>query len=298
MRSLARGLEVLDVVARSDGITFTEICTATGLPKSVVHRILAELVSSGYVWRGIAEPNYFASSTMAIVPEGMQSQALKRAAIAPLERLVAEVKWPSDLFVREGSDMILIDTTRPMSPFALKWSRIGRRVPILLSSVGRSALATLPEAERHKVYAELRRRGEWNRQFRRCSAPLERIIDETLARGYGVREQKFWGEQLERSGIFSIAAPICARDDVVGALNIWWPVTADRSERFPKRYLDPLLYAAEAIGTNLAAANALRTRPRGRDNSREQLARTPKRPAPKDAPSKIQKPKPSRRGVQ
>lgn len=254
MRSLARGLEVLDFVARRDGTTFTEICAATSLSKSVVHRILAELVSSGYVWRGFAEPKYFASPSMAIVPKGALSLALKRAAIGPLERLVADVGWPSDLFVREGSEMILIDTTRPKSPFALKWSRIGRRVPILLSSVGRAALAAMSEPERAKIYADLRRRGEWKRQFRRCSTLLDQIIEQTQARGYGIREPQFSGEQLERSGIFSIATPILVRGEVVGALNIWWPLSADRAKRFSKRYLEPLLYAANAIGSNLAAA--------------------------------------------
>jgi IclR family mhp operon transcriptional activator len=256
MRSLARGLEVLDFIARGDGVTFTDICKATSLPKSVVHRILAELVSSGHVWRGHAEPNYFASSGMAIVPKGAWAQALKRSAVEPLEKLVAAVRWPSDLFVRQGSTMVLIDTTRPKSPYELGWSRIGRRVPILLSSVGRATLAAMTEREREQVFSDLRRRGEWRRQFRRCSAPLEQIVQQTQARGYATREPSFAGEQLERSGIFSVGVPIVARSDVVGALNVWWPASADRAMRFPQRYLEPLLLAAEAIGANMAAASA------------------------------------------
>jgi IclR family mhp operon transcriptional activator len=228
-----------------------EVCKGTGLPKSVVHRILAELISSGYVWRGIAEANYFASPAMAVVPKSASSQMLKRAAVDALENLVADVKWPSDLFVREGSDMILIDTTRPKSPYALKWSRIGRHVPILLSSVGRAALAAMSDSDRKTVYAELRRRGDWNRQIRRCSATLDQILRQTRSRGYATREPKFAGEQLERSGIFSIAAPIIMRNRVAGALNIWWPVSADSANRFPKRFKEPLMCAVTAIGVNL-----------------------------------------------
>jgi IclR family mhp operon transcriptional activator len=256
MRSLARGLEVLDYVARGDGVTFTDICKATALPKSVVHRIVAELVSSGHVWRGHAEADYFASGSMAVVPKGASAQALKRSAVEPLDRLVEEVRWPSDLFVRQGSTMILIDTTRPKSPFELRWSRIGRRVPILLSSVGRAALSAMSENEQEKVYADLRRRGEWRRQFRRCSAPLDQIIQQTIARGYAIREPRFDGEQLERSGIYSIAAPILVRNDVVGALNVWWPTSADRGMRLPKRHLDALRHAAAAIGDNMAATTS------------------------------------------
>lgn len=245
---------MLDFVARQNGTTFTDICKSTGLPKSVVHRILAELVSSGYVWRGLAEPIYFASSSLAIVPKGAKSQVLKRAALAPLERLVVEVQWPSDLFVREGSDMILVDTTRPKSPFALKWSRIGRRVPILLSSVGRAVLASMSEEQRDEVFADLRRRGDWKRQLRRCSAPLDKVLDETRSRGFGTREPEFYGEEKERHGIFSIAVPIIANNEVIGALNIWWPISADRGKRFQGRFLKPLIQAAEAIGENIVAA--------------------------------------------
>jgi len=253
MRSLARGLEVLDFVARREGTTFSQVCSGTGLPKAVVHRILAELVSSGYVWRSFAQAHYFASPRLMIVPKGIRSQALQRAAYIPLERLVSEVQWPSDLFIRDGIEMILIDTTRPKSPYALKWSRIGRHVPILLSSVGRAVLAAMAESEREMVYAELRRRGEWRRQLRRCSEPLAQIFQDTLSRGYGVREPQFSGEQLERSGIYSIAGSIVQRGEIVGALNIWWPVSADPTKRFAKRYLGPLRQAVDDIRRNLAA---------------------------------------------
>ena len=101
MRALARGLEVLDFLARRDGSTFSDVCLATGLSKAVVHRILAELLSSGHVWRGLEEALFYASASMAIVPKGAQSQALKRAAVGPLVRLVSVVRWPSDS-IRQG----------------------------------------------------------------------------------------------------------------------------------------------------------------------------------------------------
>lgn len=254
MRALARGLEVLDFLARHNGVTFTDICLATGLSKSVVHRILAELLNSGHVWRGLAEPFYYASEGMAIVPKGAQARALKRAATAPLVRLVETVRWPSDLFARDGSEMVLIDTTRSKSPFALSWSRIGRRVPILLSSVGRAALAEMSQLEREQVFSDLKRRGEWKRQLRRCSSPLDRVLQETIDNGYAIREPKFHGEELERTGIFSIGLPIKLDRDVVGALNIWWPTSADRTKRFAKQYIGPLRSAVDSISANLAEA--------------------------------------------
>lgn len=253
MRSLARGLEILDFIARRQGVTFTEIRHATGLSKAVVHRILAELTARGYVWRGLAEPKYFASAHFATTPLGTRQDLLKRAAREPLQQLVGEVRWPSDLFAREGCGMILIDTNCPISPFELKRSRIGRHVPILLSSVGRAALAAMSHEERETVYAELRQRGEWNRQIKRCSSSLDAIIDGVRARGYATREPTFFGEQLERTGIFTIANAITMGPDVVGALNIWWPQSADRQNSFAEKYLPALSRAAVEISGNFSA---------------------------------------------
>ena len=205
------------------------------------------------MWRGLEEALFYASASMAIVPKGAQSQALKRAAVGPLVRLVSVVRWPSDLFARDGSQMILIDTTRSKSPYALRWSRIGRRVPILLSSVGRAALAEMSESDRQQIFADLKRRGEWKRQLRRCSSSLDAIIQETNDHGYAVREPKFNGEELERTGIFSIGVPIKLDSEVVGALNVWWPISADRTSRFAKKYIEPLRSAADSISANLAA---------------------------------------------
>src|SRR6202012_2437266 len=65
MRGLSRGLQVLEFITRKRGATFTEVRLGTGLSKSVVHRILAELADSGYVWRGVAEGKYYASGVLA-----------------------------------------------------------------------------------------------------------------------------------------------------------------------------------------------------------------------------------------
>jgi len=251
MRGLSRGLQVLEFITRKRGATFTEVRLSTGLSKSVVHRILAELIDGGYVWRGVAEGKYYASGLLAVSTKGARSHALMCAGYDPLRKLTEKVLWPSDLFVCDGTDMVLIDTTQAMSPYVLRTSRIGARAPILLSAVGHAALAQMPEQTRENLFEELRRSGEWRRQLRLCDKPPAELIAEVQKRGFALRAPYFGGDQPERSGFLAVAAPIVLRAAVVGAVRIWWRQSADGANAQPNQFSDALKGAAVAIAEGL-----------------------------------------------
>jgi IclR family transcriptional regulator, mhp operon transcriptional activator len=248
MRALSRGLEVLEFITRKRGASLKEVRLATGLSKSVVHRILVELIDGGFIWRGVAEARYYASGLLAVSSKGAQAHALKCAARGPLKKLVKTVQWPSDLFVRDGADMVLIDTTQMMSPYTLNFSKIGSRLPILLSSVGHVALAEMKEEEREEVYEELQRRGQLNRQLRLCTRPVDEIITDVKDRGFAVGEPT--GDVAVKMAI-SIATAVTLRSNVIGSLNVWWPQSAENAITHPSLFLEPLKCATKAISENL-----------------------------------------------
>ena len=257
MRSLARGLDVLDFIARRNGVSFTDIQTATGFSKAVVHRIVVELVRYGFAWKGQADRKYYAAPLIAATPTSSYATLLRSASSGPMKTLIEDVSWPSDLFVREGAQMVMIDTNRSLSPFHLRWSRIGRRVPMLLSSVGRVTLSRLNVDDRKSVYDELQRSGEWSAQVAWLTKPIETIVAEARDRGYAEREVGFAGPALERRGENSIAVAIEARGIVLGALNIWWPMSADPDGLFCERYYPPLARCVRQINSNLLKAEGL-----------------------------------------
>lgn len=261
MRSLARGLDVLDFIARRNGVSFSDIQTATGLAKAVVHRILVELVRRGFAWRGQDDRRYYAAPLIAATPTSSYATLLRGASSGPMKQLIAEVSWPSDLFARENTDMVMIESSRALSPFNLRWSRIGRRAPMLLSSVGRATLSCLSEVERQAIYGQLRAAGEWNSQVAWLKKPIETIVRETQTRGYGERQSGFAGPALERQGVTSIAVAIEARGMVLGALNVWWPISADPGGKFAGRLSVPLRRCVDTINANLVEAGGLDDRP-------------------------------------
>lgn len=257
MRGLSRGLAVLEFITRKRGASFTEVRLGTGLSKSGVHRILTELIDSGHVWRGVAEGKYYASSLLALSTKGAQSFALVRAAHDPLRKLAEQVQWPSDLFVRDGADMILADTAQSMSPYALRASKIGSRAPILLSTVGHAALAEMPQEAREELFEELRRRGEWRRQLRLCDKAPAEIIADVQQRGFAVGAPYFSGNQPERTGFLAVAAPVVRRTNVVGAVRIWWRQSAEGARAKPNDFSDALKRATIAVADGLEAILSL-----------------------------------------
>lgn len=252
MQSLARGLSVLDFIARSEGVTFTAIVEATGLSKAVVHRIIAELLRSGFVFRNRSNKKFFGAPLIAASPSGSYARILLSAASKPMDWLVKKISWPSDLFIHEGRQMVMIESSRPSSPFHLRWSRIGRNAPMLLSSVGRALLAEMSPEERQTIYDELKAEGEWKSQIGWLKRPLDQIIDEASERGYAERERSFAGPVLERSGETSFAVAIRAGSVIIGAINIWWPSSADPDQTFISRFKEPLLECRSKIETNLS----------------------------------------------
>jgi IclR family mhp operon transcriptional activator len=252
MRALSRGLAVLEFVTRNRGASFTEVRLETGLSKPVVHRILAELINGGYVWRGLEEGKYYSSGLLAVSSKSAQSHALMFVARNPLIKLVEQVQWPSGLFVRDGVDMVLIDTTQSMSPYALRGSKVGSRAPILLSPSGHAVLAQMPEDARENLFEELRRRGEWKRQLRLCGKTPAEIIAEVQKRGFALGELNLARDKPEISGFLTIAAPVMLRSNVVGAVGIWWRRPADGISVAQLNHLGGALEAAtSAIATSL-----------------------------------------------
>jgi DNA-binding IclR family transcriptional regulator len=252
MRTLSRGLAVLKFITQKRGASFTEVRLETGLSKPVVHRILAELLSGGYVWRGVEEGKYYASGLLAVSVKAVQSHALMYAAHDPLQKLLEQVQWPSDLLVRDGVDMVLIDTTQSMSPYALRPSKIGARVPILLSPSGHAVLAGMSQEDREGLYEELQRRGEGKRQLRLCSKPPAEIIAEVQKRGFAVGEPNFGGDKPAWPGFLAIAAPVVLRSNVVGAVRIWWRRSADGANAVQLNHFgDALKAATSAIAASL-----------------------------------------------
>jgi len=264
IRGLERGLRVLQLLQSRSTASLHEIHVDTNISKPSLLRILHTLERAGYVSRRLADGHYRLSSYTRAASRGDRHARVAEAAAPVLDRLCQKVKWPSDLLVPAGDHMERRETSRPRSPFLVHASQADpvRSVNWLLTGVGRVYLAYCPAKERQQIVQRLRRSDKPEDKLARDPKRLERILAETRARGYGIRDPGFvggsYGSPPFDDGLAGIAVALADGKRVHGSINILWIKTAFTVQEFAGRYLPDLRAAAAEIVASLSVARQSR----------------------------------------
>jgi IclR family mhp operon transcriptional activator len=256
IKSLERGLLVLQALQMQPDSSLQELYVFTGISKPSLLRILHTLARSGLVTRRLADGRYRIGATLSHAPSRREHRDRIAEAAAPvLERLCQRVSWPSDLMVPAGDHMEIRETTRARSPILLQQERIGLPVNWLQSAVGRAYLAYCPAKERQRVVDLLRSSTRPEDRLARDPARLNTVLAAVRARGYGTRDAThtggYYGGPPHADGLFSIAVPLRDGPRILGAINMLWLKTAFSIEAFASGHLGDLQDAAAEIVSSL-----------------------------------------------
>lgn len=267
IRVLQRAADVLRALEARPGSALGELHAATGIPKPTLLRLLGTLEAERMVWRAMADGRYRSRVSLGRpMPSEHKHFRLLEVAAPHLTALRRRVVWPSDLTVREGHAMKLIETSRRESSLAMHRDAIGFRIDMLVSAVGRAYLAFCPAAERDRILAHLRADAAKKRDRYPHVALLEpRTVERTLAqtreRGYGVRDLRFgglgWRSEEDDDRLAAIAVPITTGRKVLACINIVWPRRYDTEAAIARRYLPELRKTAAAIAAGVAAEGSV-----------------------------------------
>jgi IclR family acetate operon transcriptional repressor len=152
VQSVDRTLDVLEALAAAGGAARSkEVAEAAGLPMPTVHRLLATLVSRGYVLQ-LPDRSYCLGSRL--VRLGAVAARQSGVHLQPvLDRLVDRLEETVNLafFTQEAMTYVAQSAShRSMRMF----TEVGRRVAMHSSGVGKAVLSTLPQEEvRHLLAA-------------------------------------------------------------------------------------------------------------------------------------------------
>src|SRR5262245_39820634 len=149
IRAVSRAIRVLRSLHRKPGQTLADLHVSVQLPKATLERILATLEEEQVIWRAMADGGY--RNTLSFQHRGMaykKNHRLAEIAMPHLEALRQRTIWPSDLAVRHGYGMVLLETTRARAGLGLFRDEIGQRINMPHSAVGRAYLAFCPARER------------------------------------------------------------------------------------------------------------------------------------------------------
>jgi len=141
VQSVARAARVLIAFADSDALGPTEVAAITGLHKSVAHRLLSTLASSGLLIKVPRTGQYSLGPFMArLNPREGGNAALARAAAPYLQKLVDEASETVSICVIEGMSGLCIDKAE--SKQSMRFTVMtGETYPLNAGAIGKVLLA-------------------------------------------------------------------------------------------------------------------------------------------------------------
>ena len=254
INALRRGLDVLFAIERSSAATLAELHRQTSLPKATLLRILKTLQQAGWVERNELEGRYVPTSATGESGPAVEWRArLSALAAQPRATLQRRVPWPTDLGVRDGSAMLILDAHRPINGLAVNYRVLGFRPPMLMSSQGRCYLAFCPDDERKGILEVLARSPSEVDRLARSPNSIRRLVSHAREQGYAARDPAPTSlDSPERFGAISV--PVRCAHHVVACLSCSW-LPAITSERdVVMAHLSDLQAAARSIEEKLGQA--------------------------------------------
>lgn len=224
LNSGLRCLEALRLLSNAEGdLSLQEIAAALALHPSTAHRVMATLVSQGFVEQA-ADRRYSLSLEAFAVGAGfLRQSAIRRAALPALMRLVERAHTSSYLAFWQHERAVIVDTF-PMPGMYNFHSELGSIVPAHASAIGKCLLA-------------FQDRKFWN------SVPLHRFTANTIT-SYAALHREL--ENIRRRGYSTdgeevvpgcrcVAAPIPnGRKHPLAAISVSGPPSIVSPERTPE----------------------------------------------------------------
>lgn len=143
--ALEKSMRILEAVSAPGGPhRLTDVVTAAAVPKSSTFRILASLIEQGFV-RSEGESRYGVGPRLRAL-----SALVSGGEPASIEEILRELQQATGqavhLALHSGETITYIRKLESEQPFQTA-SRVGMRMPLHTTAIGKSILAHLPEAE-------------------------------------------------------------------------------------------------------------------------------------------------------
>lgn len=221
--SLSRGLGLLELFSINDGeLSISEMARRSGIPKSTTHRLVTDLVEWGALERG----QHGVSLGVRLFELGHlvpTQRRLRELAIPYAHNLNEVTHLTSNLAIRDGQEIIYVEKISSHS-LRIPHSRTGGRLPMHCTALGKAILAfSDPEFVESVLSGELKPRSS------------KTITDTGVLRKEltQIRETKVaYDVEESELGLFCVAAPVFARQALVGAISVTGATALAQAKHF------------------------------------------------------------------
>jgi IclR family mhp operon transcriptional activator len=185
VHSIARALNVVEVLNQNSVTSLERLHHKTQLPKATLARILQTLIDAGYARRVSHREGYAVTPNVLRLSAGVRRRdALVDVAGPLLEAFTSEHKWQLSLSIYETGAMVVRATTRSSSPFARDDSYLCRRSPVLATVHGRAYFAFCSAAERNIILKALYDADPRDAQIARNPDAVAAMVNKARQLGY------------------------------------------------------------------------------------------------------------------
>lgn len=231
VQSVDRALTILEELSKhKEGCGVTALSHVVGLHKSTTHRLLLTLLHRGYVKKDMHTDRYMLGTKLLYLSSALlDSMDLRTIARPYIQKLAADSNETVHLAIREDKEVVYIDKVESGRDYSMRmYSRIGKRVPLYCTAVGKVLLSDMDIREVKALIKE-------NEMIKFTAntidnhADLEKELCSIAERGYAIDEIE------HEQGIRCVAAPVYDREgNVVAAVSIAGLTLFVTKERLPE----------------------------------------------------------------
>jgi DNA-binding IclR family transcriptional regulator len=243
--SLDKSLTVLETIAQTGDTRLSTLVESTGYPPATIHRILGVLVRRRYVRQDAASRKYMLSlKCLEIFSRVKDNLEIITAARPVMQKMMEQTGETVNLVAFENLEAVYIDQLSNTKSLLRMFTRVGARVPLHSSGVGKAFLSHRPPAEALDYFRRAKKVPYTKNSIVNEDKFLQ-DLEETRMRGYAVDREEF------EEGVGCIAAIITQNGQVAGAMSISGPSSRILGANTDRLAAD-VVRSAEAISKQLS----------------------------------------------
>ena len=232
-----RLFQALELLADTGSIGLMDLSATLSLNKTTAHRVLNSLIYMGYAKQDPATGKYEPTFKIVDIANRIMSKVDIVQTVRPYLRKLMEASGETVHFVeRDGTDAVYIDKVESFNNGMQMVSRIGSRIPLYCSGVGKAMLAQMDSWEAEEV---------WN------ASGVSPLTEHTIT-DYGKFQQEL--AQIQQRGYaldneenqIGVRCIACSLKDPAGIPKYAFSISAPTSRMNDERIRELAFYVHEA----------------------------------------------------
>ena len=246
VRALERGLDIISLLNRHNGLTVTQVGQLANLPRPTAFRLLRTLESLGYLFRDTQDKKYRLTAQVRTLSHGYdQEEWIPKVATPIMSELCKKILWPIALGTVSGSNVLVRNTTDEISPFAIRRHRGGFNIPLLSTASGAVYLANCDPHKRDELitFALSQDPDALSRNGTNIDI-FKRSLESIRAEGYACM-------RVVEANHNALAAPVILNGEIFATVSARFYTSAMSLQQAAERYSKDMIEAADRMGREI-----------------------------------------------